>query len=289
MSSGRAALAGLVGERPADRLGLAQLLGPRDLRQVDEDIVRGDPSTIPGEPEDRHQGRPVELALHPSVGAGVDQARLPEQRQQLGVGGPGAADGAEPGRQPRVVDRDEPGLGALDLLDEHNVGLAQPHLRPGCGRVLHLDRDHRVAADLAAGQRVTGSRFRLGRGRRRRGRRCVTRRPRRRCRRGGGRRDVAAAGAESTGQGQRGHHGRHSARTAQHTCIHHCSEPRGWEEIRRPASDGAGPPVTHLELLPRAARTRCVAADPGVRVVGLGARLADRLDRPVLVRRRVRQ
>ena len=53
-----------------------------------------------------------------------------------------------------VVDRDQASLGTFDLLDEGDVGLAQTDLRPGRRDVLHLDRDHLVIADLAAGQRI---------------------------------------------------------------------------------------------------------------------------------------
>ena len=55
-----------------------------------------------------------------------------------------------------MVDRDESRLGALDLLNEGDVSLAQAHLGSGRCDVLHLGRDHLMVADLAAGQRVGG-------------------------------------------------------------------------------------------------------------------------------------
>ena len=67
--------------------------------------------------------------------------------------------------KPRVIDRDESRLGALDLLNEGDVSLAQAHLRSGRCDVLHLGRDHLVVADLAAGQRVGGLLGRVGVGR----------------------------------------------------------------------------------------------------------------------------
>ena len=294
MSSGRAALAGLGRERPADRPGLAQLLGPGDLLQVDEDVVRGDPPAVPGE-----SGRPApadtrsSVALHPPVGPGVDQAGLPNSGSSWASVVRALRTGPEPGGQPGVVDRDEPGLRALDLLDEDDVGLTQPDLGPGGGRVLHLDRDHRVAAHLAAGQRVAWLRGGPRRWRGSRGEamplgvlaRVVG---------VGGRRAwtseplhaptpptrTTAVTTATTARARRARHSTHAGQNLGTTEV-------GSYVGRRQAAPGR--PWHILNFFPEPHGHGALRPTPAYGSSGLGARLADRLDRPVLVRSRVRQ